>query len=470
MKKIFQLFLIIIAFMMIHGGMSFAVTISEDDHIRAEVYQQRRGRLMSTWDSTMIAVLSSGVVKTRIADVPYRFRVENDFYYLTGCEAPDTYLILVPGGTIVNDQKVKEILFMPAQSSIWRMDLTNKKDNLTFPGLQVTLPSDQFTDYLKKLLTEAKTLNISGWPIDGFLFDPLSGKKYFLEREGKKALTEKYPRLQIKSIGSQISAMRQIKSPEELVLLQHAIDITCAAYREASRSSESGMYEYELQAAIEYVFTRMGAEENGFSCIIGSGPNSLILHYDDNRRQMEKGDLVVMDIGAEYHGYCADLTRTIPVNGAFNTEQRQIYQIVYDANQVAIKEVKPDVPVKVLDKSALRVVAEGLLKLGIIKQEAEAKQYLPHGISHPIGLQAHDVDSGEPLRIGEVITIEPGIYIPAGNKDVDKKYWNIGIRIEDDVLVTETGCKVLTEKAPRSITDIEKMMKQKGIGNRPVGE
>ncbi|MBN2357482.1 aminopeptidase P family protein, partial [candidate division KSB1 bacterium] len=439
-----------------------------DDQLRPEIYQQRRTQLMAEWDSSSIAVLYSGDVKMRLADVAHRFRAENNFYYLTGCEAPSSALLLIPAGTLVRGETVREILFLRPQSGSYYGNATAHEEAPGFAGFSAVLPYDEFTDYLNTLLPESKTLYVSDWPTPAFIYDVLSGNKYFLENEGKKALKKKYPGLQIKSLTRQMMAMRCIKSPQELALMQRAIDITCDAFAEAARSAEPGMYEYELQAAIEYVYMRMGAEDKGFPCIIGSGANSLILHYDANRRQMQDGDMVVMDIGAEYHGYSADLSRTIPVNGRFSPAQKDIYRIVLNANRKVIEAVKPGVTIRDLDRLAQKLIAEGLLALGLIKEESQGRRFLPHGVSHALGLQVHDVGGGEPLTPGFVLTVEPGIYISPEFEGVDEKYWNIGIRIEDDVVVTETGCMVLTARAPKTIAGIEKLMKAKGIGNHPL--
>ncbi len=241
--------------------------------------------------------------------------------------------------------------------------------------------------------------------------------------------------------------------------MQKAIDATVSGCIEAMKSCEPGMYEYELQAAVEYCYTRSGCEYYGFPSIIGSGPNALNFHYDANRRQMNSGELVVMDIGAEYHGYSADVTRTIPVNGTYSPAQKEIYELVLNAQNSAIKEVKSNTPMNVSGKKAMEVLGEGLIKLGIIQDKNDVKKYCPHGVSHFVGLDVHDVGSTERLLPGMVFTIEPGLYIP-DSSNCNKKYWGIGIRIEDDILVTENGCKILSEAAPRTIGEIEILMKQ----------
>jgi len=290
------------------------------------------------------------------------------------------------------------------------------------------------------------------------LFDPISNAKFAAVREVRKQLEEQYPNLTVKSSGSLVSDLRSVKSSAELVLMQKAIDATVSGCVEAMKSCEPGMHEYELQSVIEYCYTRCGCEFYGFPSIVGSGPNTLSYHYDANRRQMNSGELVVMDVGAEYHGYSADVTRTIPVNGTFSPAQKEIYELVLTAQNSAIKEVKSNVPMNASGIKALEVLGEGLVKLGIIQDKNEVKKYCPHGISHFVGLDVHDVGSREKLLPGMVFTIEPGLYIP-DSTNCDKKYWGIGIRIEDDVLVTENGCKVLSKAAPRTIEDIEMLMK-----------
>ncbi|HQG46226.1 MAG TPA: M24 family metallopeptidase, partial [bacterium] len=205
-----------------------------------------------------------------------------------------------------------------------------------------------------------------------------------------------------------------------------------------------------------------------FSSIIGSGPNSVILHYDTNERRMEAGETVVMDVGGEYAGYCADVTRTIPVGGRFTPEQKTIYNLVLAAHDSAIAMIRPGATIADLNKKAAAVIGSGLIRLGLMKAGEEVAKFLPHGISHQLGLEAHDVEGNGPLAPGMVITIEPGIYIGAAMTGVPAAYRTIGIRIEDDVLVTPDGRRVLSN-APRSIVEIEKLMKKKGIANHPIG-
>ena len=262
--------------------------------------------------------------------------------------------------------------------------------------------------------------------------------------------------------------LREVKTEEELTFLQKAIDITAAAHREAFRSIEPGLREYEVEAVIEYVYHREGAEYPGFPSIVGSGENSIILHYQSNRRTMEDGDVVVMDIGAEYRGYSADVTRTVPVSGRFSQPQEQIYRSVLEAQEAAIAAAVPGASFQELNAAASAVLADQLEQLGLISGPGELRRFFPHGVSHYLGLDVHDVGNYGPLRPGTVITIEPGIYVPP-TEGVDEQWWNIGVRIEDDILITEDGPVVLSKKAPKTIEEIEALMAEPGLASLKVG-
>ena len=258
-----------------------------------------------------------------------------------------------------------------------------------------------------------------------------------------------------------LDELRAIKSDEEMTVLRRAIDITAEAHREVMQQVEAGWAEYEIEALVEYTFKRSGSEQPGFNSIVGSGENSTILHYMTNRRVTEAGDVVVIDIGAEVHGYSADVTRTIPVSGTYSPEQRTIYELVYRAQEAGIQATRAGNAFFASNSEASRVLAEGLAELGLISSASDAgglRRFFMHGTSHYLGLDVHDVGSYGPLRAGEVVTIEPGIYIPAA-EDIDPKWWNIGVRIEDDVLVTDGDPVILSAGAPRHIDDVEALMR-----------
>jgi Xaa-Pro aminopeptidase len=268
-----------------------------------------------------------------------------------------------------------------------------------------------------------------------------------------------------------LDELRTIKTEEELAVLRRAIDITAEAHREVMRKVKPGWKEYEIEALVEYTFKRSGAEYTGYPSIVGSGENSVILHYESNRRTTEPGDVVVIDIGAEFHGYSADVTRTVPVDGTYSDEQRAIYELVYRAQEAGIAAARSSNSLRAPNQAATRVLAAGLAELGLISDPSDQqglRRFFMHGTSHYLGLDVHDVGSGGPMEPGTVITVEPGIYIPAA-EDIDPKWWNIGVRIEDDVLVTDGDPVILSASVPRQIDEVEALMRSRPISEQPTG-
>jgi Xaa-Pro aminopeptidase len=256
------------------------------------------------------------------------------------------------------------------------------------------------------------------------------------------------------------SSLREIKTPEELDLIRKAVEISCRAQNEEMKAVRPDMSELEIQGLHEYVHKKYGAEGVGYGSIIGAGENGCILHYMENTKTKVGNDMILMDVGAEYHGYTADVTRTIPADGKFSTEERTIYQLVYDAQEAAFKTLKDGSTWTEASNAAREVIAKGLVKLGIIKNEEDVGNYYTHGLGHHIGLDVHDKGNYDSLKKNMVITIEPGIYIPA-NSRCDKKWWSISVRIEDDALITKDGYELLSVFEPRKIEDIEKMIADK---------
>ena len=275
----------------------------------------------------------------------------------------------------------------------------------------------------------------------------------------RKAAIAAHPlgRLDDITLGEKMGDLRAIKTPEELALLRRAIRISAQGQREVLKLVRPEMGEMEVQGLHEYVYRRYGAEFQGYPSIVGGGANGCILHYETNDRQRLDNDLVLMDCGAEYHGYSADVTRTAPSSGTFSPAQRQIYELVLAAQEAGFAACRPGVAFDAPSKATQEVVAAGLQKLGILKKKDDFRRYYPHGASHYLGLDVHDRGSYGPLQAGNVITVEPGIYIPAGSP-CDPKWWNIGVRIEDDALITATGYENLSAEAPRTVADIEKLM------------
>ncbi|CUT02146.1 aminopeptidase P N-terminal domain-containing protein [Candidatus Chrysopegis kryptomonas] len=479
MKNLKIIFLVLI---------SIPIFAQDLDLLPISFFKSNRESLMSAIGNDAIAIFYSNSLKTRSNDVEYRFKQDNNFYYLTGLEEPDAVLVLVPAGfspsilklagkatgkyyditldTVKSDLKIREVLFLKERDSlreVWTGRTLGTKGATEKLGFQLALPIDEFKTLIRTIIfaSRAKTIYFP-YPTGCY-----EGNVKEVIETLESILNSQRSRLQFSDPTPILARMRMIKKPEEIELIKKAVNITVKAHRQIMMSCEPGMYEYEIQALAEYVFTKLGSEYPAFPSIIGSGENSVILHYSSNRKKIKDGDLIVVDIGAEYHNYCADVTRTIPANGKFTQEQREIYEIVLKAQEETIKMVRPGASFIDLQLKAREVIADGLLKLGVIKDKNEVGKYFMHGVTHHLGLDVHDVGIPGNLEPNMVITIEPGIYIPAGS-DCDPKYWNIGVRIEDDVLVTDKGCVVLSSDAPKTIEEIERLMKRRGIGNEPI--
>ena len=268
--------------------------------------------------------------------------------------------------------------------------------------------------------------------------------------------------------------MRGVKLEEELELIKKAVDISTLGQREVMKAIQPGMSETEVQGMHEFIFKKYRAEYEGYPSIVGAGHNGCVLHYIENYKpEIEDGELILMDLGAEYHGYTADVTRTIPVNGKFSKEQKIIYDLVYDAQEAAMNICREGTSFNDLYLATLEVVNQGLLELGlyttldstdVFNPETGRNMYYPHGCCHHIGLDVHDKGTYDLLQQNMVITIEPGIYIPEGSP-CDEKWWDIPVRIEDDFLITKDGCELLSDLAPRKSEEIEELMKETSVFN-----
>ena len=465
------------------------LTLAQDlDLLPPSFFKSNREQFMKEIGNEAVAIFYSNSLKTRSNDVEYRFKQDNNFFYLTGLNEPDAVLVLIPSGisrsvlklasratgkyydltldTIKSDFKIREILFIKERDSlreVWTGRTLGTKGAVEKLGFQFALPIDEFKSVIRGIIfsSRAKTVYFP------YPFDCQEGILKEIVEVIKSVVNSQRSRVQFADPTPILARMRMIKKPEEIELIKKAVSITTKAHKQVMMSCEPGMYEYELQAVAEYIFTKLGAEYPAFPSIVGSGENSVILHYSSNRKKINDGDLIVVDIGAEYHNYCADVTRTIPANGRFSPEQREIYEIVLKAQEETIKLVRPGVSFIDLQFKARDVIAEGLIKLGIIKDKSDVTKYFMHGVTHHLGLDVHDIGIPGNLEPGMVITIEPGIYIPAGS-DCDPKYCNIGVRIEDDVLVTKDGYVVLSADAPKTIEEIERLMKRRGIGNELI--
>ena len=264
----------------------------------------------------------------------------------------------------------------------------------------------------------------------------------------------------INQLGSFMASLRENKTEEEILLIKKAVRISTQGQLEVMKAIHPEMTEREVQGIHQLVFKKYGAAHEGYPSIVGAGDNACVLHYITNDKTDLKNQLILMDLGAEYKGYTADVTRTIPVSGTFTPEQKALYQIVYDAQTAGINAAVAGASFTAISEATYEVVKTGLLELGLIQESKEYRRYLPHGIAHHIGLDVHDPGLYENLAPNMVITVEPGIYVPEGSP-CDPKWWNIGIRIEDDILITAEGPVNLSKDAPRSWQEIEKVMLEK---------
>jgi Xaa-Pro aminopeptidase len=408
--------------------------------ISQDEYTGRRQQLLSSLDSSVVVVLRSGDFKMRSNDVEYRYRQESNFLYLTGWRSTNRYIIFTPAGFGTDSKRNNVFLFTTSQEESTQTKIGTN---------EIICNISRFQEIFKSVLKDAKILYVSA-PDLPFVNDWLNDKKIFLDKNAKKELEQQFPNLKVKNALPLFGKFREIKSEAELRLMQKSIELTWNGLKRAIMDCKPDKWEYELQADIEYEMMRGGADFPSWTSIIGSGDNSLILHYDDNRRQMKDGDLVVMDVGAEYDGYACDITRTIPVSGKFTKAQAEVYNIVLKAQEEVIKIIKPGITMKDMDVEAKEVITQ-----------AGYGKFIRHGVTHPVGIDVHDIWASDTLRAGMVMTVEPGIYIPADADSIAADFRGFGIRIEDDVLVTESGCEVMTKNVPEEIEDIEKLMKKK---------
>jgi len=447
----------------------------DTDLTPGQVYRERREKLMGEIGNDAVAIFYANPERNRNADLDFPYAQNSDFYYLTGFREPNAILALVPKGMPVRSPDdstktitVREALFLQPRDPLkekWTGRRYGPAGAMKLRGLEYAATSDQFEKALPRLLwgSAPKVVYVPVFRSD------LTGEVAELLRPLKSMVDQYNGYVEVRDPISQVHKMRVVKSSDEIALLTRASEISAAAHRQAMMSTEPGMGEYELEAVYEYVFRKLGAEQNGYPCIVASGENTVILHYDSNRRRIKDGDLVLADCAAEYHGYSSDVTRTYPANGTFSTAQREVYQVVLAAQKAAIAAIAPGVAWQEVSRKADEVMTEGLFRLGIIKENntQAMKKYYYHGLGHPVGLNVHDV--GQPiLEPGMLYTVEPGLYIAEGSQGVNPAYYNIGVRIEDVILVTPEGNKNLSASAPREIVEIETLMKQKGIGNQRI--
>ncbi len=425
-------------------------------------FSERRLQLSNKVLDDSAIIVASALVKSRISDTDYAFRQDSNFYYLSGYEEPDSLILIRP-----NHDKEKFIIFCRDRDPLreqWDGFRTGQDGAIQEYQADNAYSINSIDQMMPELLAGVKNiyfsmsapcgvdLKISQWVED--------------IRKNTRAGAE--PPHNLLSLDSILHEMRLIKEDHEMDLMKQAADITTEAHIRAMQAVTPGMYEYQLEAEYLYAFNKNGARSPAYNSIVGGGNNSCILHYVENNAELKDGDLVLVDAGCEYKYYASDVTRTFPVNGKFSPEQKEIYSIVLEAHKQSMEQAKPGNKWNLMHEKSVEVIVEGLLDLGLLKgtkdqviENGDYSKFYMHRIGHWLGMDVHDVGGYKQdgdwrdLEKGMVMTIEPGIYILDSLEDVDDKWKGIGVRIEDDIVVTESGFEVLTPNVPRTIEEVE---------------
>jgi len=412
-----------------------------------------------------IAIIPTASVYIRNRDVEYPFRPDSDFCYLTGYPEPEAVAVLIP-----DRHHGEYVLFCRENDPVmetWNGRRAGLDGAIECYGADDAFPIGDMDEILPGLLEDRQRIFYTMG--NNSMFDQrVLG---WVNQVRKRARTGVNAPDEFISPNHLLHEMRLYKSRAEIAAMRKAAKISAAAHRRAMQMCRPGMMEYQIEAELKYTFMKLGAQETAYPPIVGGGANSCILHYTENNQVLNDGDVLLIDAGSEYNGYASDISRTFPVNGKFSSAQREVYELVLKAQSAAIGKIKPGNHWNEPHEAAIEVLTAGMVELGIlkgrlrqlIKDQAYTKYYM-HRTGHWLGMDVHDVGDykveGEwrTFEPGMVMTVEPGIYLPASSKGLAKKWRNIGIRIEDDVLVTRTGNDILSKDAPKSVEEIEAMM------------
>lgn len=407
------------------------------------MFENNRKKLIESMKENSLLILFAGSAPYRSADQVYKFTPNRNFYYLTGIDEPNVIVTILK-----TDKEAIETVYVEREDELmakWVGRAISKDEASEISGIKSTKYLDEFdstiSSYIDKrgiskiyLDLERQSINIPSTKA----------------QDMANTLRVKYPHLKIKNIFHNIAKLRMVKNDREVELIQKAIGITKEGILAMAKNLTPGMKEYEVEAYFDFKIKSLGASAHAFSTICAAGKNATVLHYEDNNQEAKDGDLILFDLGAEYDYYCSDISRTIPINGKFTDRQKQIYQIVLNAMKEVEKNTKPGLTLADLNNIAKKALAKGCIEIGLIEKEEEIGKYYFHSVGHSLGLDTHDVwivDSK--LEEGAVITNEPGLYIEEEG---------IGIRLEDDLLVTKDGCINLSKDIPVEIEDIEALM------------
>ncbi|OGT61801.1 MAG: Xaa-Pro aminopeptidase [Gammaproteobacteria bacterium RIFCSPHIGHO2_12_FULL_43_28] len=434
--------------------------------IKMTEYEKRRKDLMNAIGANSIVILPAATEKMRNGDAHYAYRQHSDFYYLTGFAEPEAFMVLLP-----KRKEGEYLLFNRVHDrdrEIWDGPRAGQEGAIKDYLADQAFPVSEFELALPELIVGRERIH---YPM-GYSAALDTSLTNAINKLRGKIRSGAQPPVALVDVASTLHEMRLFKSHTEIAAMQKAIDISQLSHMAAMQVCKPGMYEYQLEAELTYQFQKNGARFPAYNPIVGAGKNACVLHYVDNNCKIEDDSLVLIDAGAEYQYYAADITRTFPANGKFTAEQKAVYNVVLDSQKAAIKAAKPGAAWTVMQEAIVDVITEGLHELGILKgslKELVATQaYFPfymHRSGHWLGLDVHDVGSYQinnqwrKLEPGMVLTVEPGIYISSNIPGVPKRWHNIGVRIEDNILITENGCDVLSKDIPKEVADIEALMK-----------
>ena len=437
------------------------------DDLGPEFHKKKRQEFRDQMPQNSIAFFFTSPIMKRSNDTDFMYHQDPNFYYLSGWREPHGVLVIFKDDQQDDNGLFNETLYVREKNEYREMwdgrrlglqgakkmgfDRVKLRSNFITDPIQIQRFSNVLNMDVRDDVRDFKNDKYDLYDIQNKFLDIISDKE---KLSGLGDIKKEFKYISVNNI---MSSLRQTKDSLEIKLLTKAIKISSLAQIEVMKAIHGEMTEREVQGIHEFIYRKYGAAHEGYNSIVGAGANSCILHYVTNEDINIDNELILMDLGAEYRGYTADVTRTIPVNGKFSPEQKEIYDIVYESQEEAIKKAIIGNTFNDIYVESLEIISKGLIKLGIINDAKEARKYYPHGVSHHIGLDVHDPGS-RTLQKNMVITVEPGIYIPE-NSDCDPKWWNIGVRIEDDILITDSEPINLSIDAPRSSNEIEKIMK-----------
>ncbi|MBR6801763.1 MAG: aminopeptidase P N-terminal domain-containing protein [Eubacteriaceae bacterium] len=410
-------------------------------------YTNNRNNLLQKLPQGSMALIPSGAVLNYSLDGSYPFEINRDFYYFTGIEYQNMTLVFMKYTD--TERVVLSIPRVDPTQEKWTGKMFTKKECAYISGIDEIVYNDELDDMIYSLMANFR-INTAYMLLENTRKGMPDTLNNYIAHDYKR----RYPLCEIKDLTPMTMALRLVKSPEEIEATKESVRICAQAFEHTMKNTRPGMMEYENAANFEYVVRKNGGKV-AFESIVASGKNGTVLHYVTNNNVMQDGEMVLMDMGSNVGHYIADVTRTIPVNGVFDERQKEIYNIVLAGNEYIISVAKPGLTTTQLNKMLIGFYAEKLTEAGLIEEKTEVGEYYYHGVSHSIGLNVHDIHNKDiPLMPGMIISVEPGLYI--------EKY-SLGIRIEDDVLITEDGCEVLTHMIPKTVEDIEELMANKEI-------